>query len=494
MAAAGTSVRKSDDVAASPGIAWALAFGVLAGMAAAALWWPLARIPAHFAVNYNEGWNSYLQTKAATGVPIYGQPPEYIYANYPPLSFHLVGLVGRLTGDVVMAGRWISALSFFAIALLVALTVRRLTGASRCGIYAALAFMVFLGVFEPEYIGMNDPHLLGMAIGMAGLYCLVAGGAGVWLSAALFAVSLFTKQSLMAVPAAAAIYLLRTSRRNLLRWLATAAATSFVLLGLIYAVDGRYFLQHLALPRGYSFANIWEVAGWGAYLVLFQAALAVAVCWCLFAARSGIESLAAWSFGLAHAFAAWFGTGGGVNRNILFEPTVWLAVLLGLAAPYAAQWTAGRPRVKPLLAIVLLLPFVGTWSWLMGGRIHADREEAARRPVAEAEYARALEVLRAHPGDAMCETPLMCFEAGKVQKYDPYMLGQLFVAGKLSEADLLRLVEERKLAAIELELPEPDAAVERAGRKRLPGSFVDRVRERYQLALRTPDYVIYTPR
>jgi hypothetical protein len=497
MTATGTSARKADEIAASPGISWAAVFGVLLGLAAALLWWPLERIPAHYSIIYNEGWNSYLQTRAAAGTPIYGQPPQYVYANYPPLSFHLVGLFGRVTGNVVAAGRWISAASFFAIAVLIGLTVRRLTGAARCGVYASLAFVIFLAVFDADYIGMNDPHLLGMAFGMAGVYCLVAGGTRPWavyLSAAAFAVSLFTKQSQMAVPAAVAIYLLRTSPRDLARWLATAAAVSAALTGVVYALDGPYFLQHLAFPRAYTFVNVWEEAGWGAYLVLFQAPIAVALCWALFAARGGVEALVVWSFALTHAFAAWFGTGAGVNRNILFEPIVWLAVMAGLAAPYAARWTAGRTRTKPLLAIVLLVPFLGVWAWLMGGRVHADLTQSQGRAASEAEYAQALDVLRSRPGDALCETPLMCYQAGKPQTYDPYMLGQLFVAGKLREDDLLRLVNERRMAVIELEMPDHGAAVEQAGRERLPGSFVDRVRQEYTLALKTANYVVYTPK
>jgi hypothetical protein len=449
-------------------------FGALAGMAAAVLWWPLARIPAHYQINYNEGWNSYLQNKGA----VYRAPPEYVYANYPPVSFHLVGLFGHEP----FAGRWISAASFLAIALFVGLIVRRLAGAAWCGVYAALAFAIFLGVFEPEYIGMNDPHLLAMAIGMAAVYLLLRGN--LTASAALFALSLFTKQSLLAVPLAAAVYLWRTSRRDLARWMGAAAAVSVALAALIFAMDGPYFLKHLAFPREYSFANIWEVAGWGAYLVLFQVAIAAAVWWSLDRAGKGTDGLLVWSFALTHTFALWFGTGGGVNRNILFEPIVWLAILLGMAAPYA----------KRHAAVLLLLPFLGPWAWLIGGRIHQDQAEAHERAAHEAEYAQVLAAVQARPGDALCETPLVCFQAGKPQRYDPYMLGQLYVAGRLAEADLNRLVDERRLGAIELELPERGAAVERAGRKRLPEEFLARVREAYELTLRTPDYVVYTPR
>ena len=74
------------------------------------------------------------------------------------------------------------------------------------------------------------------------------------------------------------------------------------------------------------------------------------------------------------------------------------------------------------------------------------------------------------------------------------MLGQLFLAGKLSEGDLLRLVDERRFAAVPLLLPEIGAPVERAGLNRRPGRFVERVRQEYTLILRTRGTMIYEAR
>jgi len=48
------------------------------------------------------------------------------------------------------------------------------------------------------------------------------------------------------------------------------------------------------------------------------------------------------------------------------------------------------------------------------------------------------------------------------------MLGQLFLAGTLSEGDLLRLVDGRRFAVVQLLLPEIGAPVERAGLNRCP--------------------------
>jgi hypothetical protein len=488
-------MRKADGISAGLKVAWEIVFSALLLLAVALIWWPLARVPVSFEINYNEGWNAYLQAAAAAGRPIYGHEPQYVYANYPPLSFHLIGMVGRMTGSVLMAGRWISVASFFAIALLIGLTVRRLTAWAWCGVYAGLAFMIFVGVFEPDYIGMNDPHLLAMAFGMAGLYCLVAAdssGLLLCLSAAAFAFSLFTKQSLIAVPAAVTIYLLRTSPRCLARWLATAAGVSAALLAMVIWLDGRYFPQHLALKRSYLFSNALVGAAWGPYVVLFATAIAAAFGWAVFA-RGRMRLLVVASLVLSHGFAAWFALGDGVNRNILFEPIVWLAVALGLAAPYAARWSAGQPQRTPVLAVLLLLPFIGSGAWLLIGRMHSDFWEWDRRSQTEAEFARTVRTVASSPGSALCERPLVCFLAGKPQEYDMFVLQQRYQTGSLSEADLLRFLAPGRFGAIQLVLPQRDAPVEAAGQRHCPEGFLTRLRSDWDVAVKTADDVVFTP-
>src|ERR1700712_1766711 len=62
----------------------------------------------------NEGWNAYLAHAAMTGAPLY--PQGLMVNNYPPLSFYVVGALGSLTGDPIMAGRLLSAVGFLVSA------------------------------------------------------------------------------------------------------------------------------------------------------------------------------------------------------------------------------------------------------------------------------------------------------------------------------------------------------------------------------------------
>jgi Dolichyl-phosphate-mannose-protein mannosyltransferase len=481
--------------AQSPPLSWAFAFGVLLAMAAVVLWAPLAGIPAHFAVNYNEGWNTYLQRTAAAGGRVYGNPPVYVFAAYPPISFHLVGALGKLMGSMVVAGRCVSAASFFAVAVLLGLTVRRLTGVGRCGIYAGLTFLIFIAMFAPERIAMDDPHLPGMAFGALGLYCFVRAPFRTrWLclSAAAFAVSLFTKQSLVAIPAAIAVYLFFHSRKALIAWLAAALAISAMLLALTFAIDGPHFLEHFAFSRAYSVPHIWE--NFGGYILYFQTSIALAVVWLFFAPRKGLAPFLVWSFLLSHLIATWFAGGDGVARNILFDPVVSLVLIAGVLAPYAAHFSARSPWPEPLLAALLLFPFLGLSAPLLGGRIGLDMSQWRGRRAKEAEFARVVDFVKSRPGDALCEIPLVCYEAGKPERYDAYTLGELVKTGKMPEAELLRLLRERRLAVVQMELLNPGGPPSLNGLQRFPDAFARELPADYQLALRTPHYALYIPR
>ncbi|MGO9257722.1 MAG: ArnT family glycosyltransferase [Bryobacteraceae bacterium] len=224
-------------------IPWRIAFGLLSVLAILVLWFPLARIPAQYSINYNEGFNTQMAHAAISGTRLYGTPPEFVYTTYPPLSFYLIGLLGKLAGDINAVGRWISLVSFFGVVALAAMIVRRLTGHWRYAAYAGACFLIWIAAYKPDRVGMNDPQFLGMVLSMGGLYCFVRGPESAqWLrwSAVLFVVSIFTKHSLLALPCAAAMQLLLTNRKRLATWLAAGAPAGFSLLLLGSGVKTRF--------------------------------------------------------------------------------------------------------------------------------------------------------------------------------------------------------------------------------------------------------------
>jgi len=163
-------------------------------------------------------WNAYHQGEAMQGQPLYGAPPALVGADYPPLSFHLIGLASRLTGNVNQTGRWVALLSLALVALLCGAIVRRFTGSTPLAAFAALSAVIWVAVYEPDRIGMNDPQLLGSVFSLLGLYAYLRERENrLWLciSALAFTLSVFTKHNLLAFPAAVGLHAAFPTRARL---------------------------------------------------------------------------------------------------------------------------------------------------------------------------------------------------------------------------------------------------------------------------------------
>jgi hypothetical protein len=225
-------------------------------------------------------------------------------------------------------------LAYLAIAALSALIVRCFTDSWRYGAYAALCWLVWLCAFDVVRVGYNDPHVLGVAVSMAGLYCFVRNPdstRGLAISAALFALSLFIKQSLFPFPLAVALQLFFTSRKRLALWMGTAVGVCVVLLALTLAIDGKYFFDHLNLPRVYYPADI--VNSLSTYLYFIQAAFVAACLWLLRTRNFGARRVLATAFVAAHVIATFLLGGAGAGLNHLYEAMLATAMIGALVIP-----------------------------------------------------------------------------------------------------------------------------------------------------------------
>jgi len=108
-----------------------LANVVLALCATALLALPVARLPMRVPINYNEGWNAYQADRAMSGQPLYPPADSLLANNYPPLSFYVVGIAGRVAGDNVIAGRFVALLSLLTVVVGIFLVVMATTRSPR---------------------------------------------------------------------------------------------------------------------------------------------------------------------------------------------------------------------------------------------------------------------------------------------------------------------------------------------------------------------------
>src|SRR6185295_16458982 len=65
----------------------------------------------HVPFDPNEGWNAYFAQMAMRSGSPYPPDGGFLVNNYPPLSFYLVGAIGKLLGDNIVAGRIVSLLA-----------------------------------------------------------------------------------------------------------------------------------------------------------------------------------------------------------------------------------------------------------------------------------------------------------------------------------------------------------------------------------------------
>jgi hypothetical protein len=129
---------------------------------------PILGIPATIPKNYNEGWNAFQAMHAFSDRPLYPNLKALTSNNYPPLSFYIVGSLGLLVGDNIIAGRIIAFVSLLIIATNIGLIVQRIGKSSLIALFSAFVFLAYMAGHHYEYIGMNDPQMLAHAIQLTG--------------------------------------------------------------------------------------------------------------------------------------------------------------------------------------------------------------------------------------------------------------------------------------------------------------------------------------
>jgi len=419
----------------------------------ALFWFPVRRTFANVEVNYNEGWNAYRATWVANRIPLYGTPPQSFGTGtaYPPLSFHLIGWLGS-PNTFVTIGRWISLLSLMVAGMLVALIVRRGGGSLQAAVFSFFLYEIGIALLLPNRIGMNDPQLLGEALSLAGFYFYIRNPVSTRLlcaSALLFCLSGFTKHTLLVFPAIVTIDLLFRSRKAFLTWAGAMILCAGLFFGLTFLVDGRFFLLHLMSKRTYSYLRAWSQ--YHAYAVLFQGFLAVATAWAICALRSRRVFVAA--FLLSHILAFLLGGGAGVDMNIFFNAWATTAMACGFAlSDITFKLAAWRPAIWNSAGALAFALFFISIMVFVPGQLRRDREKMRALPGLESEFRSAVESAKARPGPALCESLLLCYEAGKAFEYEPFSVHDELKTGQVKEDDVLQSLRTHYFQTVEINL------------------------------------------
>jgi hypothetical protein len=319
--------------------------------------------------------------------------------------------------------------------------------------------------------------------------------------ALLFAAGGFVKQIVVIFPAAVTVDLWWRNRGRFFSWLVCLALAAALFAAASTVVAGGDFLARILEPRLWLWPRVlYHVKKLFFFLKGPVAASIVVLCRPLPPERSvllrtaGIAALVA---GVA------FAGGDGVSINVFLE----LAVIMGLLAGVAlAGWRKRAPRgrgaalVGILLPLLFAAPILARLERTLPPLIHfpESRQAIAAR---QARFLSAAAWLRARPGEALCESLLLCFAAGKPLVVDPYGAREQILTGRVAEAALVRLIAEHRFAVIALpvELREAPGSPGRVFADVLtelrftPATLAAIARE-YAPAARLPAAVFYTPR
>jgi 6-pyruvoyl-tetrahydropterin synthase related domain len=349
---------------------------------------PLAWLFAQAPRGYSEGWNALVALRAMSDLPLYPQDQTLHTNNYPPLSFYLVGGLGALTGDHMVAGRLISLAALVAIALEIALAVRLLGGTWWVSAFAGLLFVAGAMSLDHRPVGGNEPHMLAHAVMLAGLVVLLKGSGSsrhVAGAAVLMVVGGLIKHNLLGLPLAVTFWLLLNDRRALRVWLLAAGASVAVALAALWLAYGAAVFDNMLGARSWGPSRMLRMTRQG--LENLQILLAAALFLVALQPRAPGPQLAGLYVGCALLVASLLVGGAGTGVNLFFEPLIASCLAAGLLLQQAGRWVrtdlVRRASVRAALAAVLIfgvgIHLPGDPIRILLGASPVRRAEAATR-------------------------------------------------------------------------------------------------------------------
>jgi hypothetical protein len=439
-----------------------LSIGALVLIAGLSALWPAYRAFLDIEIDYCEGWNAYHADAAMGRMPLYPARDQLITNNYPPLSFYIVGGLGWLIDDNILAGRLLSLAAIAAIAVGVALATRRLGGSPMAASVGAVYFVATMCRFFTGYVGMNDPSLLARAVMTAGFVAFLGArqrDSGYTAPLLLMVAAGFIKHNIIAMPLTAIIWLALNRPRQMVKSGIVAGMAVAAGFGLCFAVFGADFFENLTSPRVFLWRQAFDSVGHLQWVAVGMAAwLYVGV------TRRGDPDVRLCSLLIGVGLFAFLiqKTGVGVASNAQFDLVFGVSIGVGLAftqaplLPLARRFSPDALRFAFLIAICVRLAAsarIEPVRLLIDPSFHA--EIAAREAAMSATIAR----IKTAPGDVDC-CLYACYRAKKPFFVDPFNCHQRMKAGKLPPDAISKLIANGKLHVVEEDPPlKWDAAI-----------------------------------
>ena len=206
-------------------------------------------------IDRNEAWNAW-QSKSLQH--LYPNSEALISNNYPPLYFYLLHGFSGIGLEEIYAGRALSILAAIALTLLVYRAVLIVGMTKAAAAAGAVWFLATLALGFTGYIGMNDPHLIALAVMCAGFVWLIASaksGRACEPAVLVMVLAGFIKHNTIAIPVAAIVWLAFQSPRRAARAAVFGSAACALGLFVCRAAYGAEFIEQLPVPRHLSLSH-----------------------------------------------------------------------------------------------------------------------------------------------------------------------------------------------------------------------------------------------
>jgi len=468
----------ADGGPASAGVRWAarIALALLGAVFAWRLayqigycWWAI-HYP--YELDYGEGivWQQLrlLFTARAYG-PITGFPA--IVFHYPPLYHALTAALCALFGsDPLATGRALAAAGLAAAAIFAGLAVSRALGSgsprSDRRVGAGAAALILCGTSPVIFwLPVMRVDMLALALSFSGLWLAMLAlerPALVHGAALAFVLALFTKQTMIAAPAAAFAVLLLMRPRTAVAGIATALLLGVAALGLLEWSTAGGFARHVFLYNLNRFdpAGLWLIRDGlrdnGLAIALAMLALRLRG-WPLLKELGGARSLAALRTRLAadgrgpllillgHLTVTTLMLAmiakSGASQNYLIEWMSAVAMFAGLALADVARIARGNgvPAPALLIAATALLA-------LQLAAFGKSRGELLPPVPPRAESARLVAMIRAAGRPVISDNMVIVLRAGKEVLWEPAIFAELDGSRYFSAEPFVAKIRHRDFA------------------------------------------------
>ncbi len=426
----------------------------------------IIQLPIRISLNYNEGWNAYHAAHAFGPETLYPSLSASFSNNYPPASFYIVGGLGQIIGDNIIAGRIISLLSLGAIALGIAWIITNRSKQITLGVFTGLFFLVTFGNYFSKYVAINDPQMLAHAIQMGALVWIMKQSAeektivSITGPSLLVGASLLVKHNLLALPAAIALWLFIYKRRSAFVFAAIVTAVIVVSFAFFHLIYGPNFLIGLLkAPRTYTLLgglvriNRWLAPqGWLVGLGL----MVVARQW-----RNRDVQLIGLFAGFSVCLGLAIAGGAGINYNAIFDLTISLCLLsgwalmsldsgllnrvnTGVSTQSRTTWRLSEQQLAGITALSLI------FLLLLPTKLQTLITIESTTPALTAQATEDIALIAKTEGAIVCEELAMCYFAGKPIALDLFNFGQKLRTGVVSEAEWIHQIESKEFSLLYL--------------------------------------------